>query len=92
MTIVLNGFQPSLSRAPNPRITSWVATVPELGSAAPNTQAKNTSLGRESTVNALTLTISMIADKHDFILDIPRDNANDVPDGHNFGINYEDDR
>jgi len=42
-------------------------------------------------VNVSTLTISMIADKHDLILDVPRDSTDDVPDGRNFVIDYEDD-
>jgi hypothetical protein len=42
-------------------------------------------------VNISTLTISMIADNHDLILDMARDNTNDVPDGRNFVIDYEDD-
>jgi len=42
-------------------------------------------------VNLSTLTISMIADNHDLILDITRDNTHDVPDGRNFVIDYEDD-
>jgi len=42
-------------------------------------------------VNVSTPTISMIADNHDLILDIPRDDTNDVPDGRNFVIDYEDD-
>jgi hypothetical protein len=42
-------------------------------------------------VNVSALTISMIADNHDLILDIPRDDTNDVPDGRNFVIDYEDD-
>ena len=47
-------------------------------------------LSPESAVNVPTLTISMIADKYDLILDIPRDNADDVPDGRNFVIDYDD--
>lgn len=30
----------------------------------------------------------MIADKHDLVLDIPRDNADGVPDRRNLGVDY----
>jgi hypothetical protein len=33
----------------------------------------------------------MIADKHDLILNIPRDNTDGVPDRRNLGIDYGND-
>jgi len=42
-------------------------------------------------VEVSTLTVSMIADNYNLILYIARDNTNDVPDGGNFGVHYEDD-
>ena len=39
MTKLRSGFQPLFSKAPYPRTNSWIETVPEVGSAAPMTQA-----------------------------------------------------
>ena len=39
MIMFLRGFQPVLRRAPKPLVTSRSVTVPEVGSAAPMTQA-----------------------------------------------------
>jgi hypothetical protein len=52
---------------------------------------KHHDLSRGSPMNVPTRTISMVANKHNLILDVPRDNTNGVPNRRNLCVDYESD-
>ncbi len=60
--------------------------VPEEGSAAPITQARRQIVSHTKVEDEQRITIAMVSDYDDFVLDVPRDDTKNIPDRHDLVI------
>lgn len=87
----LSGLQPCLRRVPKPLMTSCRDTVPDVGSAAPITQAERNVWHKILTQKDLgnSLTITVAADEDSLALNMAWNSSHSVPDWHNLVIDCE---
>lgn len=104
MTMVRKGLHPFLDSFPSPRITSYVDTVPEVGSVAPRTckdlshnltafqNTRQTHAVQEVRTDIETkyesLTVPVISDNDHFVSDNAGDDSHCIPDRRYLVVHY----